>query len=222
MNNIDCLVTMAPVKEWDILGSRWTIGSWSRCVGIRKNGQAYGSYHLSQGPICDGKTIIPPHLVRCSQHAAVCGWYQKMVQGRKTSEPAGWKWAPKDRWCPGGPIAESSYSKIAKKQNAGYSKPTNNEWKKVAWFDKSCFLLHRVEAHAHVCCSPGEDTHRAQYGRWQAADSVWCSLGNVLLGNLGSFHSCGSYFDIYPNLMADQVHPFRGQGVDLDSKFPRC
>ena len=39
VNNIDCLVTMASVKGWDFLGSKWTVSSWSWCVGCRRNGQ---------------------------------------------------------------------------------------------------------------------------------------------------------------------------------------
>ena len=40
VNNIDYLGIMAHVKGWDILCSKWTISSWSWCVGIRKNMQA--------------------------------------------------------------------------------------------------------------------------------------------------------------------------------------
>ncbi len=39
VNNIDYIVTMAPVKGWDILGSKWTVSSWISCVGSRKNRQ---------------------------------------------------------------------------------------------------------------------------------------------------------------------------------------
>lgn len=32
-------ITVTPVKGWDVLGSKWTISSWSSSVGNRINGQ---------------------------------------------------------------------------------------------------------------------------------------------------------------------------------------
>ena len=72
------------------------------------------------------------------------------------------------------------------------------QWKKVAWSDESCFLLHHVNGWVCVHRLLGE--HMAPgctVGRRQA------SRGSVMLWpvlcskNLWSCHPCGCYFDTY-------------------------
>jgi len=58
---------------------------------------------------------------------------------------------------------------------------TTEQWKKVAWSDESCFLLHHVDAQVVVHHLPGEHmAPRCTMGRRKTGDA----LGNVLLGNL--------------------------------------
>ncbi len=49
VNNIDFIVTMAPVKGWDILGSKWSVRFWISLFGSRRNGQVKRSEWLWQG-----------------------------------------------------------------------------------------------------------------------------------------------------------------------------
>lgn len=61
VNNIDYVITMASVKGWDLLGSKWTVCSSCRCVRSRRNGQAKGSEWLWQGSNCNGKITGSEH-----------------------------------------------------------------------------------------------------------------------------------------------------------------
>ena len=53
-----------------------------------------------------------------------------------------------------------------------------------------------------LACTGKKASRRRQYN----------ALGNVLLGNIGSCHSCGCYFET--SIVADHVHPF------METVFP--
>jgi len=56
---------------------------------------------------------------------------------------------------------------------------------------------------------------RMLYGKKASRRRQCDALGNVLLGNLGSCHSCGCYFDTtHLNIVADHTHPF------METVFP--
>ena len=57
------------------------------------------------------------------------------------------------------------------------------------------YIYTYININTGVCCLPGD--HRMHYGK-KASRRRWCdALGNVLLGNLGSCHPWGCYFDRY-------------------------
>lgn len=60
-----------------------------------------------------------------------------------------------------------------------------------------CFLLHCVVNHVGASLVSGKDGTRMHYGNKISRQRQWDSLGNVLLRNTGSWHSCGSYTDVY-------------------------
>ncbi len=53
INNIGYIFTMAPVKGWDLLGSKWTVSYWILWVGSRKNERAKRSEWLWRRPNSD-------------------------------------------------------------------------------------------------------------------------------------------------------------------------
>uniref|UniRef100_A0A8C4N7B6 Transposase Tc1-like domain-containing protein n=1 Tax=Eptatretus burgeri TaxID=7764 RepID=A0A8C4N7B6_EPTBU len=71
---------------------------------------------------------------------------------------------------------------------------TLGQWKKVAWCNESRFLLDHVDC-PYALFTWGSDGTKMHCGkttsRWRECDA----LGNVLLGNPGSGHSCGHQFD---------------------------
>jgi len=60
-------------------------------------------------------------------------------------------------------------------------------------------------------CAPfrwDSNATRMDWGMSTSQWREWDDLGNVLLGNLGSGHSCGCKCDTYLNIFADQVQRF--------------
>ncbi|KAK3520557.1 hypothetical protein QTP70_026490 [Hemibagrus guttatus] len=90
---------------------------------------------------------------------------------------------------------------------------TTEQWKKVAWSDESRFL----HVDGRVCASLTWGTHgtRMHYGKKVSQRRQCHALGNVLLGNLGSCHPCGCYFDTYhlPKHCCSPCTPFHGNGI---------
>ncbi len=79
IGNIDYIITLAPVKGWDILNSKWTVSSWISCVGSRKNGKWKDLSDSDKGQIVIARQLgqsISTILVGCS-HNAVVNTYQK-------------------------------------------------------------------------------------------------------------------------------------------------
>ncbi|KAK3575380.1 hypothetical protein QTP86_025787, partial [Hemibagrus guttatus] len=72
---------------------------------------------------------------------------------------------------------------------------TTEQWKKVAWSVESGFLLHHVDVRVCVSLTWGTHGARMHYGKKVSRRRQCPALGNVLLGNLGSCHPCGCYFD---------------------------
>lgn len=90
---------------------------------------------------------------------------------------------------------------------------TMEQQKKAAWSDKLHFLLHHVDGWVCVRHSLGKRWHQNalwEKARWQRQGDA---LGNVLLGNLGSWRIYG-HVDAtlshitYQNILADYIHPF--------------
>lgn len=72
--NNDYIVTMAPIKGWDILCSKWTVSSWISCVGTMTE-----SITKMASPFPSMQWLYLP----------------KLVQGRTTGEPASRLWSPR-------------------------------------------------------------------------------------------------------------------------------
>ena len=87
---------------------------------------------------------------------------------------------------------------------------TLEQWEKVAWSDESRFLLQHVAGQVRV-----RDGSRMHCGKkaswWRQCDA----LGNILLGNLGSWHSRGCYLDTYhlPKHCCRPRTPRDGKGI---------
>uniref|UniRef100_A0AAY5JYT4 Cadherin domain-containing protein n=1 Tax=Esox lucius TaxID=8010 RepID=A0AAY5JYT4_ESOLU len=90
---------------------------------------------------------------------------------------------------------------------------TTEQWKKVACSDESSFLLHHMDGQVRVAYLENSWHQDALWeaSRWRQCDA----LGNVLLGNLGSCHSCGCKFDMYhlPDHFCRPSAPFHGNGI---------
>ncbi|ROL55318.1 Transposable element Tc1 transposase [Anabarilius grahami] len=80
---------------------------------------------------------------------------------------------------------------------------TTEQWKKVAWSDETCFLLHHVDGRVHVCRLPGE--HMAPgctMGRRQAGG------GSVMLWPMFCWETLG------PAIHVDTEGSWKQAGVE--------
>ncbi|KAK3553071.1 hypothetical protein QTP86_031172 [Hemibagrus guttatus] len=114
----------------------------------------------------------------------------------------------------------ATVAQIAEEVNTGSDRKerehqnwTTEEWKKVAWSDESRFLLNHVDGRVHVHRLPGE--HVASGCTMGSRRRQCHALGNVMLGNLGSCHPCGYYFDTYhlPKHCCRPCTPFHGNAI---------
>lgn len=79
VKNIDYLVTVAPIKGWDTLGSKWAVRSWRWGVGSRKNGHCEELNDFTK----DGYSISETAgLVGCYQFTVV-SMYVKWTKERQ-------------------------------------------------------------------------------------------------------------------------------------------
>ena len=119
---------------------------------------------------------------------------------------------------------------------------TSEHWKKVTWFDESCFPLHHVHSWVRVRRSPVEEAALGcTVERRQAVQG-----GSMMLWAMFCRETLSICVDVitYQNIIADQVHPFMAmlfwwhwplsegchtaqivwewfeEGVALASKFP--
>jgi len=94
---------------------------------------------------------------------------------------------------------------------------TTEQWKKVAWSDESCFLLHHVDGRVCVRRLPGEHTAPGcTMGRRQAGG------GSVMLWAMFFWETLGTAIHVdvtltrttYLSIVVDRVHPF------METVFP--
>ncbi len=92
---------------------------------------------------------------------------------------------------------------------------TMKHWKKVACSDESC--LDQVNGWVRVCFFTWEKHgSRMHYGNKTGQWRQCYALGIVLLGNLGTWHSCECYFDTYhlpPKNFCRPHTPLHGNSV---------
>lgn len=91
VNNIDHLVTMTPVKGWDILGSKWTLRSWCVFVGGRKNGQSKDLSHCNKGQIVMAGGLGQSISKTATSRSPECSGMQWLVSSRRGQRKS---WAP--------------------------------------------------------------------------------------------------------------------------------
>ena len=95
---------------------------------------------------------------------------------------------------------------------------TVEQWKKVAWSDESRFLFDHMDGRVRVQCAPftwGSDGIRMHCGKTASRLRECDAVGNVLLGNPGSGHSCGRQFDTchLPKHRCRPDTPLYGNGI---------